>query len=240
MTAAGLSGKTAFVTGATRGIGRAVAVHLRSQGARVIGTGRSEAGVAEGLDGYVAADFSDRRGIERCAAAIERLSPDILINNAGVNKIAPFAKISFEDFAHIQMVNVCAPFALCQAAVRGMLARGWGRIVNLNSIWGKVSREQRASYSASKFALDGLTLALALEYAPHGVLANCVAPGFTDTELTREILGAEQLRALTQAVPLRRMAGVEEIAAFIAWLAGPENTYLTGQNIAIDGGFTRA
>jgi len=86
----------------------------------------------------------------------------------------------------------------------------------------------------------GLTLALALEYAPHGVLANCVAPGFTDTELTREILGAEQLRALTQAVPLRRMAGVEEIAAFIAWLAGPENTYLTGQNIAIDGGFTRA
>ena len=228
------------MTGATRGIGRAVATHLRRQGARVIGTGRAEAAGAEGLDGYVAADFSDRRGIEQCAAAVAQLSPDILINNAGTNKIAPFAQISFEDFTHIQMVNVCAPFALCQAAVSGMRSRGWGRIVNLSSIFGKVSREQRASYSASKFALDGLTLALALEYAPHGVLANCVAPGFTDTELTRKILDAGQMRTLTQAVPLRRMADVEEIAAFIAWLAGPENTYLTGQNIAIDGGFTRA
>ena len=228
------------MTGATRGIGAAVAAHLRRQGAHVIGTGRSAAAPAEGLDDYLAADFSERQGIERCAAAVERLSPDILINNAGTNKIAPFAQVSFDDFARIQMVNVCAPFALCQAAVGGMRARGWGRIVNLSSIWGKVGREQRAAYSASKFALDGLTLALALEYAPHGVLANCVAPGFTDTELTRRILDAEQLRALTQAVPLRRMAGVEEIAALVAWLAGPENTYLTGQNIAIDGGFARA
>jgi len=136
---------------------------------------------------------------------------------------------------------------LAAAALAGKTAfltgttRGIGAaVVNLSSIWGKVGREQRAAYCASKFALDGLTLALALEYAAHGVLANCVAPGFTDTELTRRILDAEQLRALTQAVPLGRMAGVEEIAALVAWLAGPENTYLTGQNIAIDGGFTRA
>lgn len=234
-----LAGKTAFVTGATRGIGRAIALRLHALGARVVGTGTAAAFEDRYLDEYVRADFSRYEDINLCRSRVAVLAPDILINNAGINKIAPFAEIELDDFVRIQTVNVTAPFALCQAAVRPMQQRGWGRIVNLSSIWGKISREQRASYSASKFALDGLTLALALEYARHGVLANCVAPGFTDTELTRKVLGEVQIAALAQAVPVGRLADVDEIARLIVWLASPENTYLTGQNIAIDGGFAR-
>ena len=120
-----------------------------------------------------------------------------------------------------------------------MKRKGWGRIVNISSIWGKISKEHRASYSASKFALDGMTLALAAEHAADGILANCVAPGFTDTELTHQMLGDEGIRRIVSTVPIRRMASVEEIARFVVWLSGPENTYITGQNIAIDGGFSR-
>lgn len=234
------AGKTAVVTGATRGIGRAIAVHLRERGARVIGTGTGLTKEHAHLDSYLRADFSRREDIEFCAARVREIAPDILINNAGINRIGPFQEIRFEDFTRIQTVNVVAPLLLCQAALAGMQRRGWGRIVNIGSIWGKVSREYRASYSASKFALDGLTVALALEYAPHGVLANCVAPGATDTELTRSVLTPQQVAELVASVPAKRMARVEEIARFVAWLASADNTYITGQNIAIDGGFTRA
>lgn len=235
-----LNGKTAFVTGATRGIGRAIAGELHARGAKVIGTGTASVAAASDLHGYVSADFSRREDIEACAAHVAELAPDILVNNAGINKIAPFAEVSLDDFIRIQTVNVVAPFALCKAAVPHMRQRGWGRIVNISSIWGKISKPQRASYSAAKFAIDGFTLALALEYAPYGVIANCIAPGFTDTELTRKVLGEAQLAELVQMVPARRMANVAEIARLVAWLASPENTYLTGQNIAIDGGFSRA
>ena len=120
-----------------------------------------------------------------------------------------------------------------------MKSKGWGRIVNVSSIWGKIGKEFRASYSASKFALDGLTLAIAAEHSQDGILANCIAPGFTDTELTRRVLGNEGIIQLSEMVPLRRMATSKEIANFTAWLGSNENTYITGQNIAIDGGFTR-
>jgi len=236
-----LAGKTAFVTGATRGIGSAIAACLSAAGARVIGSGTSErADRPAHFEEYVRADFSTLEGIRACAARVREMAPDILINNAGINKIAPFEEISLDDFLRIQQVNVVAPFALCQAALPGMRRNAWGRIVNIGSIWGKISKEQRASYSASKFGLDGLTIALAIEHAKEGILANCVAPGFTDTELTRGVLGESGIARIVANVPIGRLADPDEIARLVVWLASDENTYVTGQNFAIDGGFTRA
>jgi NAD(P)-dependent dehydrogenase (short-subunit alcohol dehydrogenase family) len=128
---------------------------------------------------------------------------------------------------------------LCRAVVGGMRQRGFGRIVNITSIFSIVSKERRASYSASKFGLDGMTAALAAEVAADGVLANCVSPGFVDTELTRRILGDDGMRELAARVPMRRFAQPHEIAALVAWLVGPDNSYVSGQNMVIDGGFTR-
>jgi len=234
-----LDGRLAVVTGATRGIGLAIAERLLSDGAKVIATGR--AGEARGPAGsrYMAVDFGDADAVENLARALADLGPDVLINNAGINKVSPFAAIDPADFDRIHRVNLAVPFRLCQAVLPGMRSKGWGRIVSISSVWGKVSRAGRASYSASKFGLDGMTAALAAEVAGDGVLVNCVAPGFTDTELTRRVLSEADIEAILAQVPARRLARPEEIASFVAWLAGPENTYISGQNIAIDGGFTR-
>jgi 3-oxoacyl-[acyl-carrier protein] reductase len=115
----------------------------------------------------------------------------------------------------------------------------WGRIINISSIFGVVSKEFRAPYSMSKFGLDGMTAALAAEVAADGILANCVAPGFIDTELTRSVLGESGIAAITAGIPIGRLGQPEEIAALVAWLVSPENTYISGQNIVIDGGFSR-
>ncbi len=233
------TGKTAFVTGASRGIGHAIALGFRAEGAHVVGT-RTVAGKADdSCAEWIVADFTDDAQIESCAERLRAIGPDLLINNAGINKIAPFVDIAPADFLAIQRVNVYAPFRLCQAAIPAMKTRGWGRIVNVSSIWGKRSRSQRGSYSASKFALDGLTTALAAEHAADGILANSVAPGFIDTELTRRVLGEAGIAAVLGTIPAGRLGTVDEIARLILWLASPENSYLSGQNIAVDGGFTR-
>jgi len=228
------------VTGASRGIGRAIAQAFRAQGAWVIGTRtRRNNETDDACQEWVAADFSDVEQIRACAECVRHAEPDVLVNNVGINKIAPFVEIAPDDFLTIQRVNVFAPFLLCQAAIPAMKRRGWGRIVNVSSIWGKISKEYRASYSASKFALDGLTVALAAEHSADGILANSVAPGIIDTELTRRVLGDTGTQALIAKVPARRLGQADEIARLVLWLASEENTYLAGQNIAIDGGFSR-
>jgi NAD(P)-dependent dehydrogenase (short-subunit alcohol dehydrogenase family) len=232
------NGKLVFLTGATRGIGREIYHDLISAGATVIGTGTFELR-PEGMEEYYQADFSSEDSIHDCANYLRKIEPEILINNAGININNPFIDINPRDFLLIQQVNLFAPFCLSQAVLPGMKSKGWGRIVNVSSIWGKKSKEYRAAYSASKFALDGMTLALALEHAKDGILANCVAPGFTDTELTRKTLGDVGINKLVDIIPIGRMAQPKEISKFITWLASPENTYITGQSIAIDGGFTR-
>jgi NAD(P)-dependent dehydrogenase (short-subunit alcohol dehydrogenase family) len=234
------SGKKVVVTGASRGIGRAIAHAFRTEGAWVIGTRTSTRPISEDTcQEWIAADFSDMSQIRDCADRIRHDEPDVLVNNAGVNVVAPFAEIKAEDFLRIQQINVFAPFSLCQAAIPAMTKKRWGRIVNVSSIWGKISKEYRASYSASKFALDGLTLALAAEHTADGIIANSVAPGFIDTDLTRGILGDAGIRAILSGVPARRLGRVEEIASLVLWLASEENTFIAGQNIAIDGGFSR-
>ncbi|MBX7148118.1 SDR family oxidoreductase [bacterium] len=234
------SGKKVLVTGASRGIGKAMALAFRAEGAYVIGThtkaGQGDAAICQE---WVSADFSDRDQIQKCADFVNQCAPDILINNAGINKIAPFVDITPEEFLLIQQVNVFAPFMLCRAALPSMKKKKWGRIVNLSSIWGKISKAQRASYSSSKFALDGLTTALAAEHAADGIVANCISPGFIDTELTRRVLGDAGVKAILPSIPAARFGQTDEIARLVLWLSSEENTYLSGQNIAIDGGFTR-
>ena len=234
-----LDGRLAVVTGATRGIGRAVATRLIQDGARVVATGTGPDGQPPAGCDYRAVDFSDVGATEVFAASLSELNPDILINNAGINVVSDFADIATENFERMYRVNLAAPMILCRSSIPGMRARGWGRIVNISSIWGKIALAGRAPYAATKFGLDGLTAALAAEVAKHGILANCVAPGFIDTELTRRNLGEDGIRKVVSEVPAGRLGQPEEIAGLIAWLVGPENTYISGQNIAIDGGFTR-
>lgn len=227
------------MTGGTRGIGESIAARLREDGAEVTVTGTRPGGAAPDGCSYMRVDFADLEATERFAEQVAELHFDILVNNAGINVIAPFAEIATDDFDRIQRVNVRAPMLLCRAVLARMAARGWGRIVNISSVFGVVSREQRASYSASKFALDGMTAALAAEAASEGVLANCVAPGFIDTDLTRHVLGEAGMAEVASAVPARRLGRPEEVAEIVAWLAGPRNTYMSGQNVVVDGGFTR-
>lgn len=234
------SGRKVFVSGASRGIGRAIAQAFRNEGAWVVGTrtGRNIK-TDDVCQDWISADFLDLEQIRACAERVRDAEPDVLVNNVGINKIAPFVEITPDDFMSIQQVNVFAPFLLCQAAIPAMVRRGWGRIVNVSSIWGKVSKEYRAAYSSSKFALDGMTLALAAEHTTDGIIANCIAPGFIDTELTRQVLGEMGMQSLVSTVPAHRLGQVDEIARLVLWLASEENTYLAGQNIAIDGGFSR-
>lgn len=231
--------RKALVTGGTRGIGAAIAARLIAEGLEVTvtGTGRSMA-KPEGAT-LAIVDFSDIEATECFVADVASADYDVLINNAGINRIGSFAEIDPDDFDLIHRVNVRAPFRLCQAVIPHMREQGWGRIVTLSSVFGVVSREYRASYSTSKFAVDGMMAALAAELARFGILANCVAPGFIDTELTRNVLGDQGMAELTSRIPMCRLGRTEEVASLVSWLCGPENTYISGQNLVIDGGFVR-
>ena len=232
-------GRLAVVTGGTRGIGRAVAERLRDGGARVLVTGTRPEGPAPAGCDYRVADFSDPAATEALARVLRTLRPAILVNNAGITRPQPFEEIETPEFLRVHRINLVAPLALSRAVLPGMRAARWGRIVNVGSIWGVISKAERATYSAAKFGLDGMTAALAAEVAGDGVLANCVAPGFVETDLMTNLLPEAQRAALAAQVPVGRFARPEEIAALVAWLCSPENTYVSGQQLVIDGGYTR-
>lgn len=234
-------GQTILVTGASRGIGRAIAEAFVERGARVLGTATSEGSFPADTSGieFLVGDFSTPEGIESAAAQIAsgpRL--DALVNNAGINRILPLDKVSAVDFSDILTVDLRAPYRLCQAVVPQMAAHGSGRIVNIASIWSSVTKPHRTLYSTAKTGLVGMTRALAAELAPAGILVNAVSPGFVLTDLTRQSLSSEELNALSRQIPQGRMADPAEIARVVRFLCSAENTYLTGQNLVVDGGFT--
>ena len=232
-------GKKVLVTGGTRGIGYQISQAFCDNGAEVHVTGTKKQGKHPGGAIYHACDFTELGELDRFCASLGELGIQILVNNAGVNSPAPFADIASAEFLRVQHVNLYAPFRVCQAVLSGMQSARWGRIVNIASIWGIVSKEQRAPYSASKFGLDGMTVALAAEVAQQGILANCVSPGFIDTELTRKVLGEKGVSEMVEKVPIRRLGDCQEVARLVLWLCSEENTYVTAQNIAVDGGFSR-
>ena len=229
----------AVVTGATRGIGYAIAERLLKDGLEVIVTGTKKNGKYPAGSSYYQVDFLDEDSTNKFINFLKKQQINILVNNAGINKISEFSSIDINDFDRILRINLRAPFQICQAVIPYMEKIKWGRIVNLTSVFGNISKEYRAAYSSSKFGLDGMTLALAAEVSEKGILANSVGPGVIDTDMTREVLGDSGINKLKGQIPMKRLGQVSEIASLVSWLVSNENTYMTGQNLMIDGGFTR-
>ena len=229
----------AVVTGATRGIGYAIAERLLKDGLEVVVTGTAkESNFPDGAE-YYQVDFLNDEEVLGFTTYLKGRNIDILVNNAGINKIGEFANIAIDDFDRILRVNLRTPFQLCQAVIPNMKQNSWGRIVNLTSIFGNITKEYRAPYSSSKFGLDGMTAALAAEVSEFGILANSVGPGFIDTDMTRNVLGEDGIKELQMRIPMKRLGQVNEIANLVSWLVSEDNTYMSGQNLMIDGGFTR-
>jgi len=229
----------AIVTGGTRGIGFEIAKRLHADGINVIATGTKANGIPPKGVGYYEVDFLNDESVSKFIKFIKKSKIDILVNNAGINKINKFAEINPDDFDQIIRVNLRTPFLLCQAAIPNMQKNNWGRIINVTSIFGTISKEYRASYSASKFALDGLTIALSAEVSELGILANSVAPGFINTDLTNKVLGQDGISKLQDRIPIKRLGEPNEIASIVSWLVSDQNTYMSGQNLVVDGGFSR-
>jgi NAD(P)-dependent dehydrogenase (short-subunit alcohol dehydrogenase family) len=215
---------TALITGASRGIGAAIAARLQGEGIRVLSP------LSKALD------LSSSVSIDRYLSTLTQ-PIDILVNNAGINRLGSIDEISSTDFEDVIQINLLGHFRLTQGLVKGMKARRYGRIVNISSIWSLVSRERRMAYSATKAAINGLTRAQALELAPYNILVNALAPGYVNTDLTKKNNTSVELEAIATQIPLGRLAEPSEIAECVAFLCSPKNSYITGQVIAIDGGY---
>jgi 3-oxoacyl-[acyl-carrier protein] reductase len=163
---------------------------------------------------------------------------DILVNNAGINRISLYTDLSDSDLFDTVQINLLAPIRITRVVLPGMMNNHYGRIVNISSVWSIVSKPGRLSYSVSKDGLNGFTRALAVEAAPFNVLANTVAPGFVNTDLTRQNNSKEEIDKLCGNIPLGRLAEPEEIAKFVLFLCSDDNSYITGQCLLMDGGFT--
>jgi NAD(P)-dependent dehydrogenase (short-subunit alcohol dehydrogenase family) len=231
--------KTILVTGGTRGIGKSLVELFLSLGATVIFTGRNY--LSRPLDSneiYYQVDFSVQPSVDKFIKKIENHDIDVLVNNAGINAINPISSFRDSDWDDILAVNLTSPYRLMKAVSERMKEKRSGKIINVSSIYGLVGKSFRAGYCSSKHGLRGLTAAAAAELAQFNVLVNAVAPGFTLTDLTTEILGPEGINKVSKTVPIGRLAKPEEIAKAIIFLSSDLNTYISGQTITVDGGFT--
>ena len=243
-----LKGKTALITGATQGIGKSVADIFQKAGANLILTGTKVAEI-ETLNyenslrditniRYLQLDLGSEESTRDFLVKIEQYSQiDVCVNNAGINRINYIDKTRLQDWDDIISVNLKAPFVIIREVSKIMKKNGYGRIINISSIFGVVSREKRSIYTTSKFGLSGLTVASSIDLSQYGVLVNAVSPGFVLTDLTKSILTEEEIKKLTEQIPARRFATPDEISHVIIFLASSFNTYVTGQNIVVDGGY---
>ena len=246
MSGAGpLAGQLALVTGASRGIGRAIAARLAADGAVVVGTSRSADGAGEidrqlgasGGFGFVfdACDVEALPGalrdIEQRAGAV----PSILVNNAGITRDTLLSRMGEAAWHEVFETNLHAAYRLCRVVTRRMLHRRCGRIVNISSVVASAGNPGQSNYAASKAGLEGFSRALALELGPRGITVNSVAPGYIDTDMTRAMPVAAAA-ALRERIPLRRLGEPEDVAAVVAFLVGPGGAYITGATLHVNGG----
>jgi 3-oxoacyl-[acyl-carrier protein] reductase len=238
-----LTGKTALVTGASGGIGRAIAAALHRQGAAVAISGTRR----DALD-QLASDLKERVYVTPCNLAlrdeVESLVPhaeevmgklDILVANAGITKDNLFVQLRDEDWEQVVNINLTATFRLARGAVRGMMRRRFGRVIGITSVVGVTGNPGQANYSATKAGMIGMIKSVAQEYAKRGVTANCIAPGFIATPMTDK-LNDKQREAILGRVPAGRLGTPEEIAASAVFLASDEAAYVTGQTLHVNGG----
>jgi 3-oxoacyl-[acyl-carrier protein] reductase len=238
-----LSGKSALVTGASGGIGRAIAQCLHAAGAAVALTG-TRRDALDALAGELGervlvapADLADPAAPAQLVKTVDgTLGPiDILVNNAGLTRDMLSMRLSDEDWAKVLDVNLGAAFRLTRAALRGMMQRRWGRVVNITSIVGVTGNAGQANYAASKAGMIGMSKSIAQEVAARGVTVNCVAPGFIVTPMT-DSLKDDIKEKMLAAVPARRLGTPEDVAAGVLYLASAEASYVTGQTLHINGG----
>jgi 3-oxoacyl-[acyl-carrier protein] reductase len=241
-----LQNQVALVTGASRGIGRAIALALGGNGASVVGTATTEQGAAA-ITAYLAAasisgkgvalNVNDSRQIDTVIADTQRDfgGVSILVNNAGITKDTLAMRMSDDDWDSVVDTDLKAVFRLSRAVLRGMMKARGGRIINITSVVGSSGNAGQINYAAAKAGVAGLTRALAREIGSRNITVNCVAPGFIDTDMTR-VLSEEQKAALLQTIPLGRLGSPEEIAAAVAFLASPAAAYVTGTTLHVNGG----
>ena len=245
-----LQGKLALVTGATRGIGRAIALELGRQGATVVGTATSEAGVAEigsmlsqaGIKGAgMVLNVRDAAGCDALIEAVQKEHGDILIlvNNAGITRDNLALRMKDAEWDEVIDTNLKAVFRLSRAVMRGMMKARWGRIVNITSVVGASGNPGQANYAAAKAGVVGMSKSLARELGSRSITVNCVAPGFIDTDMTRALAEAQRTALLAQ-IPLGRLGAPEDISAAAAYLASPAAAYVTGCVLHVNGGMYMA
>lgn len=232
------TGKTALVTGATRGIGKAIVDVLIDRGCSVIVTGTKGKFSQGDIISYIPLDLSKKTSIVSFKKHLAKFNQiDILVNNAGINIIEPIDKIDIQHWDKVIQVNLTGAMLVTQAVVQIMRKKkSGGKILNISSIFGLKSRAMRNAYSASKSGLIGLTRAAALDLAKDNILVNALCPGFTLTDLTQSILSKKEMKQLCEEIPMGRFANEHEIAITAVFLCSELNTYITGQTLTIDGG----